>query len=108
MTEVLRLALPLTLWLISFSALYGLHGVVCAADWPLAPGPSGIAWGRLALLAGAAAAILVQLAALVALGWTRLGPAPGFMRRTTLTLAAAALIAAIWTSLPAAVLPVCV
>lgn len=107
MTEVLRMALPLTLWLISFSALYGLHGLVCAADWPLAPGPAGIAWGRLALLTGAALAILAQLAVLVALGRTRLGPTPGFLRRATLTLATAALIAAIWTSLPAAVLPIC-
>ena len=108
MTEVLRMALPLTLWLVSFSALYGLHGMICATDWTLAPGPGGIAWGRLALLAGAALAVLEQLAVLVALRWTRLGPAPGFMHRATLTLAVAALIAAIWTSLPAAVLPICV
>ena len=31
MKEVFRIALPLTLWLVSFSAIYALHGVTWCA-----------------------------------------------------------------------------
>ena len=54
MTNVLRLALPFTLWIIGFSALYGLQGLACSRHWP----PNLDA--RTALIAAAALFILVQ------------------------------------------------
>ena len=99
MTNVLRIALPFTLWIVGFSAVYALHGYTCSRHWP--PGLNG----RTALIAAAAVVILVQglvLAAVLA------HPAASrFVQRTATTLAAAALAAAVWTSLPVLTLTVC-
>jgi hypothetical protein len=100
MKDVLRLSLPLTLWLIGFCALYGLQGLVCSGDW-------GVAWGRVVLLAAAAAAVLVQGGLLLLLGATRAAAAPGFTRGVSLALAVIALVATVWTAVPVAVLPLC-
>lgn len=107
MKDVLRLSLPLTLWLIWFSGLYGLHGLVCAGTWGALPGPGGLSLGRAALLAAATGALGTQGLALALLGHARLGAAPGFPRRASLSLAAVALLATAWTSLPVALLPTC-
>jgi hypothetical protein len=105
MKDVLRLSLPLTLWLIGFSALYGLQGLVCSGDW--GAGPEDLASGRIVLLAAVVAAVLVQGGMLFLLGATRAGAAPGLMRSVSLALAAIALIATLWASVPVAVLPLC-
>jgi hypothetical protein len=107
MTDILRLSLPLTVWLISFSAVYGLHGGLCAAGWDTWPGPGGLTWGRSALLAAAALAVLTQTLLLWLLATPRFGAAPGFLRQTSLSLAAVALIATLWTHAPMAALPLC-
>jgi hypothetical protein len=96
MTDILRLSLPITLWLTSFSALYGLHGLTCARG--LDP--------RLLLLAYAVAVIL-QAVPLALLATRRFGATTPFLRRTSLTLAIVAFIAAVWTLGPVAVLPAC-
>jgi len=108
MKDVLRLSLPLTVWLISFSAVYGLHGLVCAGDWGAWPGPGTLNWGETALLAFAATAVLTQAIMLFLLAGPWLGAAPGFLRQTSLSLAVVALIATAWTHAPIAVLPMCV
>ena len=103
MRDVLRLSLPLTLWLISFSALYALHGLVCAGAWGATPGPGNLAWGRIALVALGLAAVLLQTAAIVLLARST----AGFIRTTSLALAVVALVATAWTAAPAALLPLC-
>jgi hypothetical protein len=107
MTDVIRLSLPLTVWLISFSAVYGLQGIVCASSWSTTPGIAGLGLGRLVLLAAYATATGVQAATLVALWRERFGDPTGFMRRTTLTLAVVGLVAVLWTLFPVAVLSLC-
>ena len=107
MKDVLRLSLPLTFWLIGFSAIYGLQGVVCSGGWGTAPGPGGMAWGRVVLLAAVVAAVLVQAGTLVLLGATRAAAAPGLLRNVSVALAAIVLIATVWTSMPVALLPLC-
>ena len=68
MNAILRLSLPLTLWLAAFSAVYGLHGLLCSSRWaafvPELPGR--------ALLAGAAlVAVALQIALLAVLRSSR-------------------------------------
>lgn len=100
MSTILRISLPLTLWLASFSAVYGLHGLVCSSRWtPLFEDGTG----RALLVAAAVLAIAVQAALLFALQSPRWGTSDRTMRRVSLTLAAAALVASIWTLLPTAV-----
>lgn len=99
MTNILRLALPFTIWLIGFSAMYALQGLTCSRHWPDAVEP------RTALIAGAALFVMIQglvLAALVA----RRSPSQ-FVQSTASVLGAAALAAALWTSLPVVTITVC-
>ena len=107
MNDVIRLSLPLTIWLISFSAVYGLQGIVCSSSWSKTPGIAGLGWGRLVLLAAFVIATVVQTATLAALWRTRFDDSTGFMRWMTLTLAVAGLVAVFWTLLPVAVLSIC-
>jgi hypothetical protein len=99
MTNVLRIALPFTLWIIGFSAVYALQGFTCSRHWP--PGLDA----RTALIAAAALFILVQ-GLVLAMVLSR--PANShFVQRTSTILAAAALAAAVWISLPVLTLKVC-
>ncbi len=75
MSAILRIALPLTLWLAGFSAVYALHGLVCSGGWP---------GGRPLLIAGGAAVLALQLALLLALRSRRFGDPTPFVRRTSL------------------------
>jgi hypothetical protein len=103
MRHVLYLSLPLTLWLVSFSGLYGVHGLACSAAWGSQSGPVGLTLGQVVLFAAGGTAILVQMAGLALLART----APGFARRISLALAAVALVATVWTALPIFLLPIC-
>jgi hypothetical protein len=99
MREVLRLSVPLALWLASFSAVYALQGLSCSRHWPegLPARPFLIlAWGlAVALQAGLVWALLRD-------------PSPSpFVRVTSLALACLALAAAAWTLLPVAVTSTC-
>ncbi len=107
MTDVIRLSLPLTFWLVSFSAVYGLHGIVCSSQWSATPSFTGLSQGRLVMLAAFVLAIVMQAAILAFLWSERFGGASSFMRGTSLTLAVAGLIAVPWTLFPVAVLPLC-
>ncbi len=97
MTDVLRLFGPLVLWLASFSAIYGLHGVSCAEGWggtPLIP-----AW---------IIAVVLQAVPLLLLSTDRFGGRHGFARRTGLALAMVGFVAVIWTLAPVVFLTACV
>ncbi|MGP3698576.1 hypothetical protein [Rhodobacter sp. NSM] len=98
MSAILRIALPLTLWLAGFSAVYGLHGLICAGGWP---------GGRPALIAAALAAFALQVALFLGLRSRRFGAPSGFVRRTSLLLGIVAILATIWTLLPVAVTSTC-
>lgn len=101
MKNILRISLPITVWLIAFSGLYGLHGVICAGAW------ADPALGRTALIAAASVAVAVQILALLALRSRRFGGDTAFTRRIGLALASVALVATAWTALPIALLPIC-
>jgi hypothetical protein len=96
MTDVVRLFGPLVLWLASFSAIYGLHGVTCAEGWD-----------RAILIPAWLLAVALQAVPLLLLSTERFGARPGFARSTSLALATVGLVAVIWTLAPLAFLTAC-
>ena len=105
MSDVLRIAVPITLWLATFSAAYGLHGLVCSDRWTDAT--LDLATGRIVLIAAWLVAIAIQAALLLALRSARLGSCSHFVRGVSLTLAASALLATVWTLFPVAAASLC-
>ncbi|TFL18352.1 hypothetical protein [Jannaschia formosa] len=105
MTELLRIAAPLSLWLASFSAVYGLEGLVCSDAWTGLELDSGA--GRAALVAAMVLAVSLQAGLLVALQGQRFGSGVPALRRISLVLGIAALIASVWTLLPVMLMPLC-
>lgn len=105
MTDILRIAVPLTAWLAAFSAVYGLHGLVCSERWAAAG--FDLAAGRAVMAAAWAAAVAVQIALLVALRSPRFASRSAFVRGVSLMLAVTALVATLWTLLPVATTSVC-
>lgn len=93
MSDILRLTLPLSVWLCTFSAIYGLQGAICA-------GALAQVSGRAALIAAWLAAVAIQAALLFALRrpvWAAEGT---FVQRLAVTLAVVALVAATWAQMP--------
>lgn len=105
MTDILRLATPLTLWLAAFSGIYGLQGLVCSPRWEQAG--LDAAAGRGALLLAGALALALQGGLLLVLRRTGPGSSSAFVRRISLTLSAIALAATLWTLLPVLATSVC-
>lgn len=99
MTNILRLALPFTIWLIGFSAIYALQGLTCSRHWPEGVEP------RQALIAGAALFVGVQGLVLAALLARR--SSSRFVQTTATILGTAAFAAALWTVLPVLTITVC-
>ena len=105
MTDILRISVPLTLWLAAFSAVYGLQGLVCSPRW--AEAALGLATGRLLLALAWLAAVALQAALLLALRSPRFASRSGFVRGLSLSLAAVALVATLWTLLPVVATSAC-
>lgn len=99
MIEILRLSVPLTLWIIGFSALYGLQGLTCSRHWPVEID------GRTALLIASAVVVAAQGVCLMAIR-RALSSSP-FVQTSATTLAITALVAAIWLVLPVLVTSAC-
>lgn len=99
MREILRLSVPLGLWLASFSAVYALQGLSCSRHWP------EVLPARPFLLLAWGLAVAIQ----AGLVWTLLrDPSPSpFVRAASLSLAVTALVAAAWTLMPVAVTSIC-
>lgn len=98
MSDLLRLSVPLTVWLAAFSAVYGLHGLVCSPRW--AEAGFGLEAGRCALVLAAALSVAVQLALLLSLRHRRFAARSDFVRGLSLSLAVVALVATVWTLMP--------
>lgn len=99
MNEILRLSLPITVWLMGFSAVYALQGLSCSRHWP------ADVEARPVLLAAWTVAIVLQLLILLAVVY-----APSrsrFVQTAAITLAATALVAAVWTMMPVLTASVC-
>lgn len=98
MKDLLRILVSPVVWLACFSAVYGLHGVVCELD----PGASvlGVSQTRIMLVIAFGLAVLVQVGLLAALYSREFGAAPGFARSVSLTSGWVGLVATLWTLIP--------
>ncbi len=99
MIEVLRLSLPISLWVTGFSAVYVLQRLSCSRHWP------ADTEARPILLAAWAAAVAVQALSLMAVVYAP--SSSRFVQATSLVIAIAALVAAVWTMLPVLAASVC-
>lgn len=93
MTDLLRLSVPLSVWLCAFSAIYGLQGSICAGLIAEAP-------GRAALTGAWVGAIIVQVLLILALRHPAWASESDFVQAVAMTLAVAALFAAMWAQMP--------
>lgn len=105
MTEVLRLFGPLSVWFACFSAVYGLHGLVCSDRWSMAG--LTLSDGRIALAAAWFAAFAVQLGIVFMLRAPRFASSSGFTENISLWLGWAAVVATVWSLFPVVVTSTC-
>nr|WP_246849219.1 hypothetical protein [Rubellimicrobium arenae] len=89
----------------AFSALYGLHGVLCSPRWDEAA--LGLAAGRGVLGLAGLLAVAAQVALLLALRSGRFASPSGFVRATSVGLSVVALVATLWTLIPVAATSTC-
>ena len=99
MIEILRLSLPITVWITGFSAVYALQGLSCSRHWP-----DDIS-ARLVLLAAWAFLVGLQVLGLMAVHHA---PSPSrFVQTAAKAIAAMALLAAVWTLIPVLAVSTC-
>lgn len=106
MTDVLRLFGPFAVWFACFSAVYGLHGVVCSDRWSTAG--LTLADGRVALVAAWLIAIVIQSGIVLMLRMSRFASPSAVTTRVSLWLGGAAVVATLWALFPVAVTSTCV
>lgn len=105
MTDILRISLPLTVWIAAFSAVYGLEGIVCSGRWAAAGlGPDQ---GRAALIAAWAVAIAMQVGLILWLRMPRFASDLPWVQRVGTILAWVALVATVWSLMPVATASIC-
>ena len=106
MTDVMRIVLSPLVWLASFSAVYGLNGLLCGH------GLVDAAWGSLsgqrAILVGAyALALALQAAILVGLHMPRFASSSGFVQGVSVATGWAGFVAAAWSLMPVLTTSLC-
>lgn len=99
MIEILRLALPISLWITGFSAVYALQGLSCSRHWPTDID------ARLVLLAAWAVAVAVQALSLMSVVYAP--SSSRFVQTTAIAIAITALASAVWTMMPVLTTSVC-
>ncbi|OGN51703.1 MAG: hypothetical protein A2352_01190 [Caulobacterales bacterium RIFOXYB1_FULL_67_16] len=99
MKDIIRILIAPLVWLASFSAVYGLHGLICGH------GVDGAVFGVIAvprfLLVGAyILAILIQVGLVWALHSARFGSPSPFVRFVSRATGWLGLVSAVWALLP--------
>ncbi|CAM3733445.1 hypothetical protein [Litorimonas haliclonae] len=102
MRDILRLSVPMTVWLMSFSAVYGLQGLVCSERLSY----EGAA-ARPMLIVAAIIAVFTHTVLLWGLYSKRWGSPHPFIRSVSTILGVVALISTIWTLFPVAFMSIC-
>lgn len=105
MIDIMRIFGPLFVWFATFSAIYGLQGLVCSEHWA-ALGLT-LSHGRVALVGAWLVAIGIQLGLVALLRMRRVAPATGLAGDVSIWLGWAAVVAIIWSSFPVAVTSTC-
>ncbi|GGF76075.1 hypothetical protein GCM10011402_31050 [Paracoccus acridae] len=105
MKDILRLSLPLSVWIAAFSGVYGLEGVVCS-DRGAGAG-LGLGQGRAVLVVAWVVAIAVQVGLIFGLRTPRFASAQPWVQRVSMILACVALVATVWSLLPVVTTSLC-
>lgn len=106
MKDILRILAAPLVWLASFSAVYGLHGLICGH------GIEGSVFGlisvpRLLMGVAYALAVLLQVGLVLALHSERFSSPSPFVRFVSRATGWVGLVAAVWTLLPTLVTTYC-
>jgi hypothetical protein len=105
MTDLLRLLISPIVWLAAFSAVYGLHGLLCELSFDGTV--LGRPWSRLMLVGAFALALFLQIGLLAALYSRKFGAESGFARSVSRTSGWVGLVATIWTLFPTLAISTC-
>lgn len=105
MTDILRISIPVSVWIAAFSAIYGLEGVICSDLWRAAG--LSLGQGRGVLVAAWIAAIGLQAALLVALRRPRFASSLPWVQRVATILGYVALVATVWSLMPVVTTSLC-
>lgn len=104
MTELLRILLAPLVWLVSFSAIYGLHGLLCE----IAMGSfAELPMQRVVLLAAFLLAVALQITILWMLYQPRFAAPAGLLRFVSRAGGWTGLVATVWTLFPIVALSTC-
>lgn len=104
MNNLLRIFVSPVAWLASFSAVYGLHGLLCALD----PGAiAHMSWSRLLMALAFGVALLLQIGLLSMLYSGRFGATTSFTRTVSRASGWTGLVATTWTLFPTLSVTVC-
>lgn len=103
MMDLLRILIAPLVWLATFSALYGLHGLLCSDASDASAGTT-----ELRLVTAYLVAILVQGTVLIGLYHDRFAAPHATIRLISRVTGWVGLVATIWTLFPVAVLAVCI
>lgn len=100
MRDIFRILIAPLVWLASFSAVYGLHGLICGH------GIDGAIFGGLSLpralmVSAFGLAVLVQLLLVWGLHSERFGASSPFVQSLSRATGWIGLVAAVWSLLPA-------
>jgi len=106
MTNVLRILIAPLVWLAAFSAIYGLHGLLCGQN--IAGAVFGLPLPRVLLVTAYFLAIVLQGALLVALYRSRFGAPSSLMRFVSHATGWAGLVITIWSLFPIVATSYCV
>jgi len=105
MKDVIRMLIAPLAWLGSFSAVYGLHGLLCG-HW-IGGAVSDVPLARTLLIGAYGLAMLIQLTLLVALYHPRIGAPPGLVRFVSRATGWVGLVATGWSLFPVVVTTYC-
>ncbi len=106
MKDVLRILIGPLMWLAAFSAVYGLHGLICGHG--IAGTASGLPLPRVLLVAAYAFAIVLQVALLVLLCHQRFASGDGFVRFVSQATGWVGVVATGWSLLPVVMTTYCI
>lgn len=89
MIEILRISLPVSIWIAGFSAVYALQGLTCSRHWPSDLEARPVVVAALVLVAALQAGCLAAI--------LHVPSESRFVQTVATTLAVTALIATVWT-----------
>lgn len=105
MTDIARILIGPLVWLFAFSAVYGLHGIVCGLGWG---GDEMLGFPLLRLVLVIAWLIAIGVQVVVLLGvYSRLGSPSDLVREVSRLTAWVGLVATLWSMMPVAVTSSC-